>query len=148
MIYRIDKEWNNRTKMLQVIVNAMNSIMGYIKNDRYYYLWCWVGKLVYDYLRIKGIGVSAFAVTKLQNDEMIDQTRVLALDDALRKYPNAYIILAVLPDKQKEMQNTLESKSIADYFILPEILLYEMRRVLLKYHAVILHVENICSFVR
>ena len=95
----------------------------------------WAGKLVYNFLKIYDIQVSAFAVTKLQKVERIEQICVLSLDEALCKYPAAFIILAVLPDKQIEMQNFLEMKGVIDYFVLPELLLYEMRSEVLKYDA-------------
>lgn len=95
----------------------------------------WAGKLMHDFLKIYGIRVSAFAVTKLQNDEKIEQICVLALDDALQKYSNAFIILAVLSDKQKEMRDLLDAKSVINYCVLPEIVFYEIRREILKQQA-------------
>ena len=70
----------------------------------------WAGKLVYNFLKIYDIQVSAFAVTNLQKVEIIERICILSLDEALCKYPAVFVILAVLPDKQIEMQNFLEMK--------------------------------------
>lgn len=95
----------------------------------------WAGKLVYGYLKIHNIQISSFAVTKRQDMEKAARVQVMDLEDALSEYPEAFIILGVLPDKQKEMQDCLKAGNVTDYAILAEPLLYEMRQEVLAERA-------------
>ncbi|MDE7272485.1 MAG: hypothetical protein K2N95_05400 [Lachnospiraceae bacterium] len=95
----------------------------------------WAGKLICGYLKIHNIQISSFAVTKRQDIETADQVQVMDLENALSEYPEAFIILGVLPDKQQEMQDCLKARNVTDCAILAEALLYEMRQEVLAERA-------------
>lgn len=91
----------------------------------------WAGKQVYRLLKEHGILITAFAVTRLEQEETVEDIPVYGLDDILNsgltesKYN---IILAVTETNKLSMEEELKKRNIHSYMVVSEPLLYEVTR--------------------
>lgn len=89
-----------------------------------------IGKLVYKFLKSKGISVTAFAVTMQNSEWEYEGIPVRPLDDILNYYQEVelIIILAVTKTHQFSMEGELKRRKISFYIKISDVLLYELER--------------------
>lgn len=89
-----------------------------------------IGKLIFKYLKSKGIMVTAFTVTMQAQEWEWEGITVCSLDDIINCYESAdlTIILAVTKKHQSSMEEELKKRNISSYIKLSDTLLYELER--------------------